>query len=103
MSRLWGGRSLSSRSPSQSCPVVGVSSPAIRFSVVDFPQPLGPTNVKNSPAAMFSEGISTARRSLKLFLRFCRRRSILTFDRSCGEPADNAALEYQHERHAGQS
>ena len=32
-------------------PVAGLSSPVIRFSVVDLPQPVGPTIAMNSPRA----------------------------------------------------
>ncbi len=43
-------------------PSSGVSKPAsIRSSVV-LPQPLGPSSAKNSPAAMSSESLSTARK-----------------------------------------
>src|SRR5689334_16297674 len=43
-------------------PSVGTVSPDIRLSRVDFPQPLGPTMVTNSPLAMVSDAFSTATR-----------------------------------------
>nr|WP_246227176.1 hypothetical protein [Propioniciclava coleopterorum] len=40
-------------------PDVGVMKPAIMRSVVDFPQPDGPSRVKNSPSAMVRLSAST--------------------------------------------
>src|SRR5947208_16600329 len=52
MSRSFGGRFVTSRSPMKICPVVVESRPAIMFSSVDLPQPDGPTRIKNSPASI---------------------------------------------------
>nr|CRL81115.1 hypothetical protein CPGR_04329 [Mycolicibacter nonchromogenicus] len=41
-------------------PDVISSRPAIMFSVVDFPQPEGPTRMMNSPSAMLSDRSLTA-------------------------------------------
>ena len=55
-SRFSGGRSMScswsntTRSPTRCGPASGRCRPAIDHSVVDFPQPLGPSSVSNSPA-----------------------------------------------------
>ena len=38
--------------PTAIAPPVGCSRPAMQFSVVDLPQPLGPSRVKNSPSLM---------------------------------------------------
>src|SRR5512134_3265290 len=47
-SRSFGCTSLTTRSPIESCPSEGSSSPAIMRSAVDLPQPDGPTNTMNS-------------------------------------------------------
>jgi hypothetical protein len=41
-------------------PDVGFWNPAIRFNVVVLPEPLGPSNVTNSPGSIVSETLSTA-------------------------------------------
>jgi hypothetical protein len=41
-------------------PALSVSKPAMRFSVVVLPEPLGPSRVMNSPGSMVSEMSSTA-------------------------------------------
>src|SRR5687767_2127933 len=50
-------RSVSTKvvSPTETLPAVGCSSPAMQFSVVDFPHPEGPSSVKNSPSLMVTE------------------------------------------------
>ena len=60
MSRSLGALSLTTWPPMRSSPAVMSSSPAIMFSVVDFPQPDGPTRMMNSPSAMFRLKSSTA-------------------------------------------
>src|SRR4051812_21637215 len=42
-------------SPTATRPDVGCSRPAMQFSVVDFPQPDGPSSVKNSPSLIVTE------------------------------------------------
>ena len=48
-SRFCAGRSVTSRPSSRILPVVGVSKPPIIRSSVDFPQPDGPSSVRNAP------------------------------------------------------
>ena len=50
MSRSFGGRSLTTRSPIEIVPAVISSSPAMDRSAVDLPQPDGPTRTMNSPS-----------------------------------------------------
>ena len=52
MSRSFGGRLLTTRSPIRISPAVIFSSPAIMRSSVDLPQPDGPTSTTNSPSPM---------------------------------------------------
>ena len=52
MSRSRGGTSLTTSPPIQISPPVISSSPAIMRSVVDLPQPEGPTSTTNSSSAM---------------------------------------------------
>ncbi len=52
MSRSLGARSFIRSPPMRSSPPLMSSSPAIMFSVVDFPQPEGPTRITNSPSAI---------------------------------------------------
>ena len=60
MSRSFGGRSFTTRSPMRSSPEVIVSSPATMRSAVDLPQPDGPTSTRNSPSAMSRSRSMTA-------------------------------------------
>ena len=50
MSRSFGGRLLTTRSPMRISPAVMFSRPAIMRSKVDLPQPDGPTSTTNSPS-----------------------------------------------------
>ena len=50
MSRSFGGRSFTTRSPMLIVPPVISSRPAIDLSAVDFPHPEGPTSTMNSPS-----------------------------------------------------
>ena len=52
MSRSFGCRLLTTRSPIEISPSEIVSRPAIIRSNVDFPQPDGPTRMTNSPSSM---------------------------------------------------
>src|SRR5689334_16179912 len=56
-----------SRPPSSTRPVSGCSKPAIIRSVVVFPEPDGPSSVKNSPAPTFRSTSSTATTSPYVF------------------------------------
>ena len=52
MSRSFGSRLLTTRSPILISPVAMLSRPAIILSKVDLPQPDGPTRMTNSPSSM---------------------------------------------------
>src|SRR6478735_5848384 len=58
--RLCGGTSAIERSSSRMSPASGVRNPAIRLSVVVFPDPLGPSSETKAPAGTSSEMRSTA-------------------------------------------
>ena len=60
MSRSLGALSLTTWPSMISLPAVMSSSPATMFSVVDFPQPDGPTRMMNSPSAISRLKSSTA-------------------------------------------
>ena len=60
MSRSFGALLFTTLPPMRSSPSVMSSSPAIMLSVVDFPQPDGPTRITNSPSAMSRLMSSTA-------------------------------------------
>src|SRR5690242_13983397 len=55
MSRLRGGSDVTSASPMESVPESGTTKPAAILSSVVLPDPLGPSSVTNSPAAMSRE------------------------------------------------
>src|SRR4051812_19436871 len=88
-------------------PLVGWSRPAMRFSVVDLPQPEGPTSETNSPSAISSDSSWSASGAPgKAF----RTRSRVTLaigsflHRAGGESRDDPPLEderEQGERHRG--
>ena len=61
--RRAGGTYVTSRPCSRIRPSVGSSKPAIMRSVVVFPQPEGPSIVKNSPSRIVNETSSTAQKS----------------------------------------
>ena len=60
MSRSFGGRSLTTRSPIVMVPELISSSPAIDRSAVDLPHPEGPTRTMNSPSFTSRENPSMA-------------------------------------------
>src|SRR4051812_6282994 len=60
MSRLFGVRSLTTRSPIRTTPPLMSSRPATIRSAVVLPQPDGPTNTMNSPSTMSRSSRSTA-------------------------------------------
>jgi len=60
MSRSTGGRSLTTLSPMRISPLVISSRPATIRSAVVFPQPDGPTRIRNSPSFTSSVRLSTA-------------------------------------------
>ena len=57
MSRALGGARVTSRSRMRMVPLVTASRPATIRSVVDFPQPDGPTMTTNSPSPIFNESL----------------------------------------------
>ncbi len=60
MSRSFGALLFTTLPPMRSSPSEMSSSPAIMLSVVDFPQPDGPTRMTNSPSAISRSMWSTA-------------------------------------------
>ncbi len=60
MSRSLGATWFTTRPPMEIVPSVMSSSPATIRSVVDLPQPEGPTSTRNSPSLMWSEMPRTA-------------------------------------------
>src|SRR6185436_9599967 len=70
MSRSFGGRSLTTRSPMTISPAVISSSPATIRSVVDLPQPDGPTSTMNSLSRMWRFTSLTAWTSSYFLFRF---------------------------------
>ncbi len=60
MSRSLGALLFTTFPPMRSSPAEMSSRPAIMFSVVDLPQPDGPTRMTNSPSAMSRLMLSTA-------------------------------------------
>ena len=66
--RSSGARAVTSSSPKKILPEVGVSSPQIMFSVVDFPQPEGPSSPTSMPSGISKVKSSTAITSPWAFL-----------------------------------
>src|SRR5215210_4477458 len=100
--RSLGSRSLTTLSSMRSVPSLMSSSPTIMFSRVDFPQPEGPTRMKNSPSSIVKVAASTAtvpsgnRLVTESTPMTAMRTSLLTLDGAGGESGDDAALEHQH-------
>src|SRR5258708_20686040 len=104
MSRSFGAILFTTLPPIRSSPSVMSSRPAIMFSVVDFPQPDGPTRITNSPSAMSRLILSTASApSGKRFVTWSRTMSatisphVLALDGTGSQPSDDPALEEQKE------
>src|ERR687897_1690137 len=108
MSRSLGCLSLTRWPPMRNSPEVMSSSPAIMLSVVDFPQPEGPTRMMNSPSAISRSSSCTATvpsgndlvtlsstmsATSDSFQPFDRS----ALDRAGRQPGDDAPLEQQHE------
>src|SRR5712691_9547858 len=72
MSRSFGGRSVTARSPIWTSPAVTSSSPATIRRIVDFPHPEGPTRTMNSPSPISSDTRSTATTSPNSFVTSSR-------------------------------
>src|SRR4051794_16329582 len=80
----------------ETTPLVGRSSPAIRRSRVDLPQPEGPTNTTNSPSWMSrltSRMISTEPKFLTILLRDRRLMRALLFETGPGNAGGDEALQ----------
>src|SRR3954447_16737354 len=100
MSRSFGAMLFTTVPPIRSSPELMSSSPAIMFSVVDLPQPEGPTRIMNSPSAISMLTRSTARapsgNRLVTSLRTISAIS-LSLHGTRRQPRHDAALEEQHE------
>src|SRR5690606_23408397 len=60
ISRLFGGNAVTSRPPMSIVPEVGTSNPARHINIDVFPEPLGPSTDRNSPASTLKFALSTA-------------------------------------------
>src|SRR5215210_4368829 len=102
--RSFGSRSLTTRSPILSVPSLMSSSPTIMLRRVDFPQPEGPTRMKNSPSSTVKSAESTAsvpsgNRLLTESTSMTAMRPTsraLALDGTGRQPGHDAALEDQH-------
>src|ERR1700756_5032064 len=105
MSRSLGDLSLTTLPPMRSSPEVMSSRPAIMFSVVDLPQPDGPTRMTNSPSPIFRlKSLTASDPSGKRLVRcsstisaICLSLTPLALDRAGRQPGNDPALEEQHE------
>src|SRR5690606_249554 len=88
-------------SPISTSPSVIDSSPAIRLSTVDLPQPDGPTMVRNSPSATSRSSPRTTSGPPGYFFLTPRNVTFATalpLHRARGEPRNDPALERQRHR-----
>src|SRR5213594_2908903 len=103
MSRSFGGKSLTIRSPIVISPAVISSSPAIILSVVDLPQPEGPTRTTNSLSRMWRFTSLTAWTSSNFLFRPFKRTWAIVVSLSlhgAGQARDVVLHEERiHERH----
>src|SRR5215472_17187316 len=103
MSRSFGSTSFTSRPPMKMLPAVRSTRPAIRFRVVVFPQPDGPTRATNSPSATVRDTWSTAWNEPYVFTtasnRTCATLDSLRFHCAFGERAHKIALQDQEHHH----
>src|SRR6266436_10263777 len=105
MSRSFGALLLTTWPPICSSPSVMSSRPAIMFSVVDFPQPDGPTRMTNSPSVISRlKSLTASDPSGKRLVMCsivisatCLSLTPLALDRAGRQPGDDPALEEQHE------
>src|SRR6201997_5009468 len=105
MSRSLGDLLFTTWPPMRSSPEVMSSRPAIMFSVVDFPQPDGPTRMTNSPSAISRLKSLTASDPSGKRLVMCSSTisamylslTPLALDGAGRQPGDDPALEEQHE------
>src|SRR5690606_3504568 len=100
MSRSLGAFSLTRSPPMRSSPSVMSSRPAIMLSVVDFPQPDGPTRMMNSPSAIskFASSTPTVPSGYRVVM-WSRTMSATFSALHCagGQAGDDAPLEEQDE------
>src|SRR5579859_5480238 len=105
MSRSLGVLLFTTWPPMRSSPEVMSSRPAIMFSVVDFPQPDGPTRMTNSPSAISRlKSLTASDPSGKRLVMWsstisatCLSLTPLALDRAGRQAGDDPALEEQHE------
>src|SRR6266404_1685056 len=103
MSRSLGWTLLTRRSPMRISPSLGSLKPAMMFSSVDLPQPLGPNRTRNSPS---SSSMSISFRISRDPNRFLTPRMLrvamgaLSLDRAGGQPAQEI-FSCQHIDHQG--
>src|SRR5262245_22310717 len=104
MLRSLGSTPFMSRPPTRIVPALGSSSPTINESSVDFPQPEGPTRMKNSPSAIVRLTSRTAAppEENAFDTRSRTISAISALHRAGGEPGDDPPLEEQHEQEDGQ-
>src|SRR3954464_6147365 len=77
-------------------PASGVWKPAIDMSVVDFPQPLGPSRVNSSPSTTSNETSSSARLSVNCLTRDSTWISGIVTSRHADLEDDRAEEEHEH-------
>src|SRR6201989_1193923 len=105
MSRSLGVLLFTTCPPMRASPEVMSSRPAIMFSVVDLPQPDGPTRMTNSPSAISRlKSLTASDPSGKRLVMcsstisaMCLSLTPLALDRAGRQPGDDPALEEQHE------
>src|ERR1700729_2630414 len=105
MSRSLGDLVFTTCPPMRSSPEEMSSRPAIMFSVVDLPQPDGPTRMTNSPSAILRlKSLTASDPSGKRLVMCsstisatCLSLTPLALDRAGRQPGDDPALEEQHE------
>src|SRR5690349_3773841 len=103
MLRARGGRSLTISPPMRIVPEVISSSPAIILSVVDLPQPDGPTSATNSPLAI-SRSIARTASTAPYRLTSRSRVTVATVSalhRAEGEPGYEPLLDDEGQRKGG--
>src|ERR1700674_3473478 len=116
MSRSFGGHRLTTRSPMRMVPELTSSRPATSRSVVDLPQPDGPTSTTNSSSSI-SRSRSVTAGTAPYILPICSNATLAMVifppkspvspltGRSDAQPADNVFLReqgHQHRRAHGQ-
>src|SRR3954466_9851866 len=77
-------------------PASGVWKPAIDMSVVDFPQPLGPSRVNSSPSATSNDTSSSARLSVNCLTRDSTWISGIVTSRHATLEDERAEYEHEH-------